>query len=435
MQTSKIKKRIITVVILIVMLALVGAALSFAFVRITYGNDFLSDVERIQSAGENSDMIMVGASRVYRTYVPSVIDEKLDYSNTLNAGSSSQPYSGSYYTLIDLFERFTPKTVIIDASFLTLAEEEGLQAKLLVNDRLSCKNGFKYINECLDKSEWLNLISLYRYRTDLTSVPNNIKTKIDKIINPDKKTVKDGEYYQDRGFVYTEGTVQNGNMPLPTGDYNDYSPENMISENVEYFKKCIELCKDKGVEIYLVTAPISLSRILGVKNYQKAVDFFEQTAKEYGVSYFCLGYLKNREQFFPDSAMNDEHHICGESAGLVTEMLCDLITKTQNGDDTSGDFYSDIGRLETDVHRVVAVGARIEDIGDKLEISIDSVQPKDNDVVYKVEASTDGEDFITVSDWKNDKNVVIDKPNAKKYRIKVSAKLDGVEKSEAYQIY
>ncbi len=222
MRIFKIAKKAVALLILLSLCVLVEYGIGQVLTPVSYADYFKHDIESLLNEDENADMIFIGASRTYRSFVPEIFEERLGLENVINAGSSSQPYSASYYQLKDLLKVFTPKYVVLGVTGDKLVTEESTQGKLIVYDRL-INAGVKIsfgIN-CLEGKEKLYLLRSYRFREDLalSTIRANHMEKVQLVEDEYEPDKSGSEYYADKGFVYSYNTFEVGNIPV-TGESN-----------------------------------------------------------------------------------------------------------------------------------------------------------------------------------------------------------------------
>lgn len=95
MPISNRTKKVITAVSLFIMLAICFNIIGYILEPSSYALYFNHDLEEIEKTESRVDLAFVGASRVYRSFVPEVFEEKIGVQNVVNAGSSSQPIEAS----------------------------------------------------------------------------------------------------------------------------------------------------------------------------------------------------------------------------------------------------------------------------------------------------------------------------------------------------
>lgn len=439
--SNKTFKRIFALVSLMVLLVLVYVVVTKQLENVTYATYFNAELEEIEKNKESVDLVFVGSSRLYHSMVPSILEEKLGYDNVLVAATATQPICGTYYYLKDLVERVKPQKVIINVTFDGLLNENSAQPCLLVYDRLSFKNKISFVFECMDPSDRKYILGPSRYRDNIL-VYEEVKEERDKVNAQSENTYDPVEdYYAEKGFIYSYSDYETGTIPFEYGVRYQFAEENIKEKNLEYLDKCIKLCKDNNIEVSLVTAPCSLAYMYYVEGYGEANDWFRNYAKDQGISYINLNYLKNREELLPDELMYDQTHTNGEGAKIISEIYAEILAKQEQGEDISAYFYEDFEALKADVHRILAVSTKLEYTSKndgKNIVTIISLESLHNESVvpqYRVEfIDKEGAESVLV-DWTTESEMEVLLPMEPGYSIRVRAR-SGIEKdAEAYQLY
>ncbi len=440
---SKTFKRIISLVVFLAMLVGAYALITETLADATYGTYLEKDVKKIKDNNENVDIVFVGASRMYMSIVPSVLEDKLGLSNVLVCSTATQPICGSYYYIKELIEDVHPKKVVLDVTWDRLLNEKQAQALLLVYDRLSGVNKIDYALKCFDKSNRCYLLGPCRYKDNILVADKIIaEKKLAKDSNGEKENAK-GETYREKGFVYSVSDVTTGSITFDSDDDYWYSDSRILEENKEYLDKCVEICKENGVEFELVTAPSSVTYMYFVGEYDDAITWYKNYAKEKGINYINLNYLKGREEFLPDELMYDNCHTNGEGAYVTSEKYADLLLKEEKGEDISSYFYENMDEFKKDVHRIVALEAKIEysesandDGSVNATVHLLSLKNPDAQAFYQIELQADGSDEITVlSEFSEEEAVSIKLPGYTGYKLIVRAKSQYEGDKEARMVY
>ncbi len=436
---GEIFQRVLSLSVLLVFIFTGAYLLGKILTPITYADYFNHDIEIIENNNEHVDIVFVGASRVYRTFVPKVFEDKLELNCVVNAGSSQQPICATYYQLKDLVGKLHPDCAIIDLSYNRLAGVPSRQGRMLVYDRLSFSNRVEYVLDCFEMKNIFYIINSYRFRNNLEDIPSIVAKKklvVENNYQPDSSA---NEYYVDKGFVYSNQTYETGTIAIK--DEMSYSEESIREENLRYLDACVKLCREEGIQLYLVTAPTSMMQIYSYQGdgFDEITKFCEQYADENNLIYHNLNYLVGREDFLPDEMMHDYNHVNGKGAHIISEIYAEILRKDMEGIDTSSYFYSDLSELRADVHRIVAVEAEIEqDENDNsiTHINISSLQNNNIKPIYKVEISFDeGETYTTLSEWSAEQKIDVTIKEEQPYQLKISASSGNVNDVEAYQIY
>ena len=259
----------------------------------------------------------------------------------------------------------------------------------------------------------------------------------------EEKENSKGETYKEKGFVYAVSDVTTGSISFdPEADYW-YSDDRILEENKEYLDKCVELCKENGVEFELVTAPCSVTYMYFVGGYDDADKWYRNYAKEKGINYINLNYLKGREDFLPDELMYDNCHTNGEGAYVTSEKYADLLLKEEKGEDISSYFYENLDEFKKDVHRIVALEAELEysetandDGSVDATMHLLSLKNPDAKAFYQIELQADGSDETTVlSEFSEKETVSIKLLGYTGYKLIVRAKSQYEGDKEAKMVY
>ena len=270
-------------------------------------------------------------------------------------------------------------------------------------------------------------------------IPSIIRAKNLVVENNYQPKSGANEYYADTGFIYNKDTYETGTIVLE--EEISYAKEKIREENLGYLDACVELCREEGIQLYLVTGPTTMMRIYNYQGngYDEVTKFYEQYAGKNNLIFHNLNYLVGRENFLPDEMMHDGNHVNGEGAYVISEIYAEILQKDMAGIDTSDYFYSNLNELKADVHRIVAVGAEIErdeDDSDIVHIDISSLQNDDIQPIYKVDISLDeGETYTELSDWSTEHEMDVKVEGGSPYQLKVRAATGNVDDAEAYQVY
>lgn len=440
---NKTFKNIMSAIVLVALIIVCYIFFSDMLSDVTYNSYFEHDLKTIEKNNEDVDVIFVGASKIYMSMIPSVFEEKLDVQNAIVAATATQLMPGTYYYMQDLIERFHPDRFVIDVNWDRMMNGYAVQPDLIVYDRLSLKNKISFVKDCFNPKDYCYLLKPCRYRGNFLELST---------VRADKKRLKemnytdykdDGEYYREKGYIYSYSNYSQGTVPIYSSDEFFYSDDLILEENVEYLEKCIELCKENGIEVTLVTCPCSLSYLYFVKDYELSVEWYKNFANEHGVEYVDLNYLKNREEILSDEYMYDNCHISADAAPVISDIYSDILLAYENGEDISDLFYSDFEELKKDVHRIVSVRGTLRDIEVEPTVSgtyeakmtLECLKNEWDGVLYQIECSTDYENYTVLSEWSGEPEAEIELPALGGFSLKVRAKTLNEGDAEAYQIY
>lgn len=346
------------IVLMAAVLLLLEAFFSFCLEPVTYTYYLNQDLKKMKEVGQEPDVVLVGDSRIYRTFVPEILDERLDDGShcTLNTGTGSQTVQSSYFYLKDLLERYPVRYAVLELSYDCFLEREEMSVlgDWMIFDRIhSWDNKAAYMVQTMEPSKWPYALKSYRYRNYFSDVLTNIRMKLDP--NTRKGIdIREDEHYEDRGFVWTKAIYEDGALGLPPSEPVQWENEKMDTAAFGWLDKIREMCEERGVKLILVTGPISLGTVYSIADYEGSYRCFADYAGRYDLPYFEFNLLKGRRQILPDSLMRDSGHVCGDGAEVISDIFCDLMNAWLKGEDTSGWFYDSVAEMKQDINEVVA---------------------------------------------------------------------------------
>lgn len=228
-----------------------------------------------QQETNSIDLIFLGSSHCYQSLVPSVFDTILNI-NSFNMGSSFQTPVVSYYTLLEILETQHPQRVIMEVHHETLKGQKSLDNASHCFDFFNNKR-YKYnlIKNTIRSSDLGGILfPTYRY--------NNFKrllftdTKQDSTNNAHIHT-----YYSHKGYAETPKYKA---APLViNGDY-------IISQNynelqIRSLEKIIDICKEKEIELTLITQTHNPDYFSTFRSYESFYQFMIDFSATNGIKY------------------------------------------------------------------------------------------------------------------------------------------------------
>lgn len=435
---NKVFRRIVSLFLLLCFIILLDTGMGALLSPPTYATCFNHDMAAIEREG-GADVVFVGASRVYRTFVPQVFEDVLGVRCVVNAGSSSQPICGTYWELKDLVERLHPKRVFIGITWDQLSKAPDLQSRLIVRDRLSLKNRLQMSASCFGLSEMPYLFGTYRFKDNFAPdrILSNIREKRNLAASNYTVFDKKSEYYADTGFVHGGKAFSQGNIPVKSTP--TFSEKKTRPENLAYLDACVRLCKNRGIDVALVSGVTTVMRMYAVHRYQAAVDWFNAYARERQIPYYNLNYLVGREDFLPDDMMHDRNHANGKGAREVSERFARILKREGAGEDVSSCFYPNLDAMKQDVRRIVSVRADIAPAagdGPHYAASIFSLQNDDVRPLYRLMArQREKSGFVLLQDWTPETNLAFTLPGPGVWTLRVEAGAADPSMGIAFQEY
>lgn len=342
MSKTVLRKAAGAVLFLLLTAALLAAA-RFLLVDDVHSYSRVMLQELYAQAGQ-VDTLFLGSSHCYRSVDPAAVDEALGI-HSFNAGSSQQLPDGSYYMLQEAASQNDLKTVYLEMFYTGYNQSASSDVPLacyLLTDFMQWNSPYRYeylwemggmasLADLLlparhgmaTPGAWLTL-----WQAKLTDgyAPGNYHY----VTYPEE-----GEAYRGNGFVYTEGTPQDGFTSILNVD-----PEPPLSDfGWEYLTKITDFCRAQDIRLVLFTAPLPSAYVSNTENYQAYVDALRSFSAENSIQYWDFSlYREQKELDLGIGDFSDAHHLNGVGAEKFTAVLCDVMAEDAAGGDVSGRF-------------------------------------------------------------------------------------------------
>lgn len=283
---------------------------------------------------ENIDVIFVGSSHVYRSFVPDITDEEFGC-YTFNAGSSSQQMDGSAAIIKEAIKNNDVKNVYLEL-YYAVAEEKyidrsGMTATYIISDYMPISfEKISYLLKASSKEHWVNSFVIPRREWnkffDSDYVMNLLIKKTGEdyrnyVLSHDEEAV---EYYVERGFVANNATASYttlndkgyGNINIDCLKGSDW--EKSIIDIVNY-------CKSNNVSITLFVSPEPEWTIVGKGNYQEYYNYIKELADNLSVDYYDFNLCKDQYLDRNDLELfKDTDHLNTRGAELFSHVFGEL---------------------------------------------------------------------------------------------------------------
>ena len=241
-------------------------------------------------------------------------------------GTPLQHLDTSYYELQEIYNTQTPDVVVLEIYWDVLDDTfEMKQAnsffEVLQNEALKKD----YIKNVFPLSEKIKYYLLpMRFQQDFFAYEANEMTKnIEQKYGLQKKKIEyqqGEEYYRSKGYVYC-------NMGMLPGEYDQTNQFKgldgkywQIDETQSaYVKKIAELCKQKGSELVLVTAPIALVSMDYIKNYNDIHTQLASLAKQVSANYIDYNIINQQTPMLTNDNFRDDAHLNDSGVQIVDE--------------------------------------------------------------------------------------------------------------------
>ncbi len=279
------------------------------------------------------NMVFIGSSHSYCTFDPELFDNHFAISS-YQMGTPLQHLDTSYYELLEIYRTQTPDVVVLETYWDVLDDRfEMKQAnsffEVLQNEELKKE----YIQNVFPLSEKIKYYLLpIRFQQDYFAYEaNEISKKIEQTYGVQKKKIQyqEGEeYYRSKGYVYC-------NMGMLPGEYNETNQfRGLDGKNWEidetqagYVKKIAALCKQKGSELVMVTAPIALVSMDYIQNYDKIHQKMAALAEEVHANYIDYNVINQQIGMLTNENFRDDAHLNDSGVQIVDRHFINWLTE------------------------------------------------------------------------------------------------------------
>ncbi len=284
---------------------------------------------------DNIDVLFMGASHCYRGFDTEVTDRMLGC-NTFNLGTSSQLADATVLLMKEAVARYRIQHIYVDLSYFiaTMSMERGdsMTSVYLVTDHLhpslrkalfllKRSGGEDLANSFLiARRKWQNLF-------DPQHVSDTLRTKRDMAYQEYRYVRNPNEDYIGKGFVRNYETAPEGSF-FDAG-YNEHFDLQAIQPRwTESVREMIRCCRECGVELTFLSAPISTYRLLCYGHYDDYIALVEQILAESGNGVEYIDFNLIRPEYWPDTSMifKDPGHLNGNGAQLFSEIFCRYVS-------------------------------------------------------------------------------------------------------------
>ncbi|WP_297429465.1 lipolytic protein G-D-S-L family [Clostridium sp.] len=432
-------------IIFIVVLIFINYALTFAFVP--KGNNTRMTMREMYSQKENIDVAFVGASLSERDINPYIMDKELGV-KTFDYAFPSQMFTGTYYSLKELFDYQKPKLMVLTAEQVNFTNK-GEKPLVYLSTAPYMKSFFNkvqyYFAASAQDGSYLDRLFPWRgYHVDsIQNLVKNIYGKLDPVyINyPEAgqveafKNNKSG--YIGKGAVKvnpsdSKGTINYDNMK---GSHDNRNISDIQEKNVEYLKKISELCKANNCKLILLIPPAPVFQVLRVKNYFAFDNEIAKISKDLNIEYYDYNLIKpelfkSRENYFSDG-----EHLNSQGADAFSESLANFLKLRQKGEDMNKYFYKP-EEYSAAENYISITWFNFTKGGNKVTLTADSIHgtkvtPEYQFVLTDLET---GKEQI-IRDYDKNPTFVFDSTAHKKYKIRVNARVAGSNNNDSVRYY
>lgn len=274
---------------------------------------------------ENIDILFVGSSHCYRSFVPDITDRIFE-KNTFNAGSSSQPLSVSYELIREAASDNDIEQVYLEVYYGMAMRTPNITSKFIISDYMKPSlRKLSFMLTSFSKKNYVNGFIIGRRKWDSFFDPDYVMELVQKKQSRDYRdyaytyvtgiTYGDGENpetesYEGKGYVSDTGVIREDSFFSREG-YDPINYDKVLQDWKDSIDKIIKYCNKKGIKLTLVSTPMSDYLLSGVGNYDEYVSIINELIEGTDVEYYDFNLC--REEYFPsdsDNFYNPDHLNC-----------------------------------------------------------------------------------------------------------------------------
>ncbi len=301
------------------------AALSFLLIfalALTFVSDVLRgrDTPVFYTEKKNSlDVLFLGSSHMLNGVSPMELWAEYGMASC-NLSENGQLLPVTYYVLMDALDRQNPKLVVLDV--YKVVQDTLFDTKSYLHTSIDCMPmgpaKLQAVYDLLppgERMEFLFDIVLYHDRW--------------KELGGIERDERDPDF---KGYSPLYGTESHeGFQILPE---SETAPPPEVA--VEYLRKIVELCRDRGVELLLVATPFTTPVSDGMDR-QRRLNAVSELAEEWNVPFINMMYRLDEVEFDLSADLADTYHANVSGMRKITGFLGEFITERYDIPDRRGD--------------------------------------------------------------------------------------------------
>lgn len=282
---------------------------------------------------DNIDVLFVGSSHCYRTFVPEILDDRLGV-NTFNAGTSSQNLDGSYMVIKEAARYNNIRKIYLelyyDVAFTAYKDRIEMSPTYIISD---------YLRPSFDKARYLLNASSSRYYPNSFILARRnwdklfdigymkelfIKKQTDAYKNYEYDYItREDEWYEGKGYVASKEAILNWNYFSEDG-WEIVKFEDISGDWMNALGDIICFCQKNGILLTIISAPMPNFRLAGIGNYDDYVKLVKKAVAGTNIGYYDFNLC--REEYFPNTSrlFNDTHHLNEQGAEVFSNLFADF---------------------------------------------------------------------------------------------------------------
>ena len=375
------------------------------------------------------DLVFLGASRVYRSIIPTKLDSALG-TKSFNLSSGTQNMVDSYYLLKDLFKKHSPELVFIDVNWRRFGEKDPVGTMLpFIHMPLSMNKLDYLINAFIPHNYLGGLFPGLMYPDALLSsdILKNPKIKLSSdyrnyIYNyPD--TV--GRYI-DKGYTANYNPMKPGNLGQPNVPV--WEPDVFDEESILYFQKIVDLCLENSAQPIAFSPPVPAATLAATGDYGACLEAVTDIVSAANIDFANFDLVRPeffdaRERYFFDAV-----HMSEDGAEAFTSVLAAFIADYTAGlADMDKYLFDTYAELQKATSRVLCVWLEREEASSGFMAHSYTGAGRQAEFEFLFKRETDS-DFTVLREYGLDPLLPLPLPGAGNFVIRVNARAQGSPK-------
>lgn len=346
----RISKSVMKVVGVIIFVAVLNAAVSFAFVPYASKCDLTWQEYRQQ---ENLDLVFVGNSRTAHAFNPVQVGDELGV-DAFNTCTQGQLIEESYLAVKKVVDEHHPDIIVFGFDFCDVQGSEFTNpGRAFIKAKDKGDLG-AYLSDCAfcfgddrfyTKKESINWLFPWvdnHVKPMPGSIIQNVKMKIEQpSLKGSIEAGSDGWKHYGKGYSNLDHRMNYNEDD--TKVYTDvYKQESLDNRKLQTLVDMADYCKQNGVDFVVAVAPLPVYNVLCYGD--RYFDFTAQVSdlvREYGGEYYDFNLAKSELYDTTVTAnYSDFQHLNAHGATAASQGLVKLLKARESGQDTHSMFYS-----------------------------------------------------------------------------------------------
>lgn len=412
----KTKKLILLlkIFIFIVLFAGIGKLLRFLLVDDTTSFTRLM-MHEFYHQEENIDVLFVGSSHCYFSFVPSVTDEIFG-KNTFCAGSSAQQMDASYEIIKEADRLYDLDHIYLEvyyglANYSPNKERTLMTSTYIISDYLRPSlSKTLFLLRASSKEHYINSFISARRNWEKFFDPDYVMTLIQRKSSPAYKNysydyVSDGaEQYKGKGYVTNDGYAPDYYF----ASYYAIYPDGFSKDWEDSLNDIIDYCIQKDIDLTLVSVPMPSFSLAAMGNYDVYIDKINRIINGRNIEYYDFNLCK--EDFIPDTPtiFRDTDHLNSDGAEIFSTVFSNFFTGQISEKDLFYDSYEEkSSNLDPVVYGLNYQDWPANDSDETIIRYIKIVSSNTNDIEYRIVMNPENNEQYIVQDFSENKEFEI----------------------------